>query len=142
MNTDLAVQRALDRLDKNGFDALTEADKTLAAVWQFDAGVENNGFAKYFASRRGKIAFHAPAALQAIGANQLAGIAAEANAVFGTAGPPQDYDSRRALVRGFDERTLRILEALEERFYACPEDSDELLEAFLTRINKRAEGRD
>jgi hypothetical protein len=142
MNTDLAAQHALDRLRKNDFDALTETDKTLAAVWLFDAGVENNGFAKYFASRRSNVAFHAPAALRAIGANQLAGIAAEANAVFGTAGPPRDRNARRALVQAFDETTRRKLEALEERFYACPEDSDEFLEAFLSRIDKRADGRD
>ena len=142
MNTDLAAQHALDRLKKNGFDALTETDRTLAVVWLFDAGVENNGFAKYFASHRGKVAFHAPAALRAIGANQLAAIAAEANAVFGPAGPPRDRDARRAIVQAFDETTLRKLDALDERFYACPEDSDELLEVFLSRIDKRADGRD
>ena len=133
MNTDLAAQRALDRLDKNGFDALTDVDKTLAAAWLIDASVENNGFAHFFASKRGNLAFHAPAALRAIGANQLAEIAAEANSVFGPAGPPRDHSARRAIVRAFDEPTRRIFDSLEERFYACSEDVDELFEAFLIR---------
>ena len=133
MNSDLAAQRALDRLAQNGFDALTEADQTLAAAWLFDAGVGNNGFARYFASQRGNLAFHAPAALRKIGATQLAEIAAEANAVFGPGGPPRELKTRRALVRGFEKKTLSTLEALEKRYYACSENIDELLEAFLTR---------
>ncbi len=133
MNPDLAAQRALDRLAKNGFDALTEADKTLATAWLFDAGVGNNGFARYFASKRGNLAFHAPAALRKIGATQLAKIAAEANAVFGPDGPPRDHKARQTLVRGFEKATHSTLEALEQRYYASSEDIDELLEAFLTR---------
>ena len=49
-------------------------------------------------------------------------------------------DARRALVRTFDETTLHKFEALDERFYACPEDSDEMLEVYLNRINQRADG--
>jgi len=133
MNSDLAAQRALDRLAKIGFDALSETDQTLAAVWLFDAGVSNNGFARYFASQRGDLAFHAPAALRKIGAKQLAEIAAEANAVFGPGGPPRELKTRRALVRGFAKSLHSTLEALEKRYYASSENIDELLEAFLTR---------
>ena len=136
MNTDLAAQKALDRLEKDGFDALTEMDKTLATVWLFVAGVQNGGFADYFASHRGNLAFYAPPALRAIGANQLAEIAADANAVFGRAGPPRDYGTRRALALAFDEATRRALDAADTRFYACSEDCDELLELLLARDNQ------
>ena len=133
MNTDLAAQRALDRLDKSGFDALTETDKTLAAAWLIDATVENDGLAHYFSSRRGNLAFYAPTALRTIGANHLAEIAAEANAVFGPDGPPRDHDLRKVIVREFAEPRRRLFDSLDERFYACAEDVDELLEAFLNR---------
>ena len=136
MNTDLAAQNAIDRLDKDGFDALSEIEKTLATVWLFEAGVQNSGFAEYFASRRGNLAFNAPAALRTIGANQYAEIAAEANSVFGRAGPPRDYDTRRALARVFDDATRRNLDSADARFYACLEDCDELLEGFLARHNR------
>ena len=135
MNTDLAAQRAIDRLNKNGFDALTETDKTLAAAWLIDAGVGNNGFARFFASKSGDLAFHAPTALRMIGATQLAEIAAEANAVFQPAGPSRDRKTRQALVRAFDEPTRRALDALDERYYACSEDIDECLEAYLDRVS-------
>lgn len=137
MNTDLAAQRALDRLDRSGFAALTEADKTLAAAWLIEAEVNNNGFAHFFASPRGNVALHAPPALQAIGATRLAEIAAEANSVFGLAGPPPDHATRRTHVRAFGETTQRALEVLADRYCACSEDVDELLEVFLTRQTDR-----
>lgn len=131
MNTDLAAQRALDRMGESGFDALTETDQTLATAWLVEATVENNGFRHFFASKRGNVAFYAPVALRMIGAAQLAAIATEANAVFGPDGPPRDRKARQAMVRAFDEPTRRILGSLEERYYRCAEDVDELLEAFL-----------
>ena len=99
----------------------------------FDAGVGNNGFERYFASKRGDLAFHAPAALRKIGATQLAEIATEANAVFGPDGPPRDHKTRQALVRRFKKSTRSTLEALERRYYINSEDFDMLLDAFLAR---------
>ena len=141
MNTDIAAQRALDRLEKDGFDALTDTEKTLATTWLIEAGVRNGGFARFFASDRGNVAFYAPAALRAIGANQLAGIAAEANAVFPPAGPPRDHNARQALVRALDESKLRTLESLDNRYCTGAEDTDLLLEVFLARQTAQAEKR-
>ena len=138
MNTDLAAQRALDQLKKNGFDALTETEKTLATTWLIESGVNNGGFADFFASSRGNVAFNAPAALRAIGANQLAEIAAEANLVFALAGPPRDHPTWQALVHAFDESKRRTLATLDERYGACTEDTDLLLEDFLARQTAQA----
>ena len=74
MNVDLAAQRAMDHLAKVGFDHLSESERILAAVWQFAAGVSNNGFAGYYTSRWADLAFYVPAALQQIGAAGLAEI--------------------------------------------------------------------
>ena len=94
MNTDIAAQRALDRLEKSGFDALTDTEKTLATTWLIEAGVNNGGFVDFFTSSRGNVAFNTPAALRAIGANQLAAIAVEANSVFAPVDPPLDHNIR------------------------------------------------
>ena len=59
MNTDLAAQRAIDRLKRWGFEALTETDKTLATVWLTEAGVGNHGFARFLASKRGENGYRA-----------------------------------------------------------------------------------
>jgi len=140
MNTDLAAQQALDQLKKKGFDALPGTEKTLATTWLVEAGVNNGGFARFFSSRHGEVAFHAPAALRAIGANQLAEIAAEANSVLAPAGPPRDRKTRQALVRALDESKRRALATLDDRYHACTEDTDLLLEAFLARQTAPAKG--
>jgi Domain of unknown function (DUF4375) len=133
MNSDIAAQKALDRLAENGFEALTEAEGTLATVWLFTAGVQNHGFLHYFASKRGDLAFNAPAALRVIGATRLAEIAAEANAVFGDRGPPRDRQLRRNLVKALPESGQRVFDAVEQRHFSCDEDVDLLLENYLSR---------
>ncbi len=132
-NTDLAAQRAIDRLRSEGFDALTETERTLVSVWLFAAGVGNSGFARYFSSHRGDLAFHAPAALRAIGAAAFAGIAAEANALFEDGRPPVDRDHRRRLTEAMPASARATLAALDQRYADCEEDIDELLEGFLSR---------
>lgn len=131
MNTDVAAQKALDRLTKAGFHGLTATEKILAAVWMFEAGVANHGFRRYFTSAAGDLAVHAPAALRVIGAAGKAEIATAANAVFGPDGPPADRQERRARLRALGTGPGEIFRELETRFYELPEDVDELLEAYL-----------
>ena len=57
MIVDLAAQHAMDRLNEAGFDRISESERILATVWQFAAGVANHGFAGYYGSRRGDLAF-------------------------------------------------------------------------------------
>ena len=133
MNTDIAAQKALDRLAKAGFEQLTDLDKILAAVWTFEAGVANRGFARYFSCSAGDMAFHVPSALRAIGAVGTAEIAAKANGVFGASGPPKDKKKRAAIVRSFDDDSRKMLQALETLFYESEENVDDLLEVYLNR---------
>jgi hypothetical protein len=112
MNTDVAAQRALDRLAETGFEKLTDSDKILASIWTFEAGVANRGFASYFSSSEGEMAFFVPTALKTIGATGVARIAASANEVFGAGGPPIDQKERRRLVRAFGNETRKTLTSL------------------------------
>ena len=135
MNTDIAAQRALDRLaDGEGRSLSDYLNRVLAGtgqVWTPRAGVGNRGFAGYFSSSAGDIAFHAPSALRVIGAVGKAEIAARANNVFGAGGPPRDRKKRRAIVRTFNDETRRMLQGLETLFYESQEDVDDLLEVYL-----------
>lgn len=131
MNADLVAQHALSRLATVGADALTENEKTVATVWLFAAGVSNSGFVGYFSSTRGDLAYHAPDALAAIGARRLAAIAAEANTIFGPHGPPRNRGFRRELTRGLSLEQRRRLALLEQRYFDCDEDIDDLLEQYV-----------
>lgn len=131
MNSDLAAQRAMDRLGRVGFDSLSETDQVLATVWLFASGVENQGFARYYASHKGDLAFFVPSALRAISANKLAALAEEANSVFGPEGPPRDCKTRRVQVDALPEPIRARFLDLENRYFASEEDLDELLETYL-----------
>lgn len=133
MIVDLAAQRAMDHLAKVGFDRLSDHERILATVWQFAAGVANHGFAGYYGSRRGDLAFHAPAALRSIGAEELATLAATANAQFGAGGPSSDPKARAEQIRRLGAEAEQTFSALEERFFASEEDTDALLEAWFER---------
>src|SRR5688572_20168417 len=136
MITDLEAQRGLDKLKRNGFEGLSGSEKTLVTVWLYDAGVSNGGFRHYYESAAGDLAFHVPAALRDIGASQLAEIAAKANAAFGPAGPPREQQARTAIVDSAGQSTEAEWEALEAKYFECPEDVDDLLEAYHARTKR------
>jgi Domain of unknown function (DUF4375) len=139
MNTDIAAQKALDRLIKVGFDLLSEHEKTLATVWSFESQVANRGFKRYFSSHSADIAFYAPTAFGTIGAVQKATIAAKANEVFGADGPPRDRKTRREHEHALGAEAARLFDALEREFYQSPEDVDDLLELYLNKKDSDGE---
>ena len=141
MNADLACQHAFDRLAKAGFDALNEKEKTLATVWKLEAAVENDGFHHYYySSAAGDLAFHGPAALERIGARHMAQVVVRANAVFGPEGPSRDRKTREEQVRAFGAETRRTLETLYVEFMESPDDTDALIEAYLSADPAAARG--
>lgn len=131
MIADLAMQRALDHLDSVGFERLSDEDKILATVWYFESRVANGGFAHFFKSAEGYLAPHAPAAFRAIGADALADIAQEANAVFGAAGVPTRKQDRAEFLRTHAADARGVFDRLEERYFENAPDLEEQLDAFL-----------
>ena len=134
-NSDLAAQQALDRLAKEGFDALSPAERILASAWTFEAGVANRGFRLYFTSPAGDMAHFVPTALRTIGAMERAEIASRANAAFGIVGRSTDRAKRRELAGNLPEEAQATLRDLETQFYDSREDVDELLETFLNKVH-------
>ena len=131
--TDQTKYEAMDHLKKVGFDHLSEPERILATVWQFAAGVANHGFVGYYLSHRGDLAFHAPEALRAIGANELATIAEEANAQFGEGGPSPDTRIRAEQVDRLAEAAHGAFAALEQRYYDAEESIDAHFDAWFER---------
>jgi hypothetical protein len=133
MNADLACQQAIDQLAKVGFDALNEKEKTLATVWKLEASVENDGFAHFYSSSAGDLAFFGPTALENIGASHMAEVVAKANAVFGPDGPPRERAVRASLVTVFSDETRCTLDTLYSQFVESPDTTDSLIDAYLAR---------
>ncbi len=130
---DLAYQRALDRLAAAGFAELTELERDIATLWHVEADVTNGGFLHYYSGPGGDLAFHAPVALERLGALEKAAIVRAANAVFGPAGPPRDRQERRAALKALNPEERTHFDELEERYYRDPVDVDELVEGAVNR---------
>ncbi len=128
----------MDRLREVGFDHLTESERILATVWLFAAGVANHGFVGYYLSHRGDLAFHAPEALRAIGANELAKLAEEANAQFGPAGPSCEMKVRAEQVEQLAEESHRVFDELERRYFETEESIDAHFETWFERQKRAA----
>jgi hypothetical protein len=131
--SDAATQRALELLDESGFDALSYPQKVLATVWALEAEVNNGGFDQFFFNSAGDLAFFAPEALRAIGANSMAGLAQKANGVFGPEGPPRDWDTRRRRVQAYGQETMDYLNELDSVFFDYPDKIGELLDAYVEK---------
>ncbi|PTY00530.1 DUF4375 domain-containing protein [Opitutus sp. ER46] len=131
MIVDLAMQKALDRYHQAGIPGLTEEEKTLAAIWCFEARVANTGFERFYRSAEGDIAALAPAAFRAVGSTTLATLAERANAVFGPEGVPADRERRTAAVRALPEEKRRIFDELEAQYAEYGNDLDERVELYL-----------
>jgi hypothetical protein len=139
MNADLAMQRALDRMHKVGFDNISEQDKTLACVWSFDSKVSNGGLKHFFKSAEGDLAYYVPKAFRAVGLIQLAEVAEQANAVFGPEGVPTERNRRIEILRDLPTDSLRIFDELEARYFSDPTELDDPLEKYLTKMHALSE---
>lgn len=121
-----------DRADQVGFDALRPAEQVLFTVWGLMGQVENGGFAQYFYNSSGDHAAAALASLREIGAAEKAPIAERTIDVLFGGAAPRDREERIARLERLDERAARELEALDESFYASPEDLVRLLYEYVT----------
>lgn len=133
MNPDLAMQRALDRLNRVGFSALSEGEKTLACIWNFESKVANGGLAHFYKSPAGDLASYMPTAFRAVGAFTRMEIAERANAVFGPDGVPEDRKQRQEMLRALPKESLHVFDDLERKFYDTTKELDERLEEYANK---------
>jgi hypothetical protein len=138
MIADLAMQKALDRYHQAGIPGLTDAEKTLAAIWYFESKLENGGFEHFLQSKEGELAALAPAAFRAVNAEKLAQIAERANAIFGANGVPARKEERAAHLKTMGSTAGDLFDQLEREYEEADTDLDERIEAYLTRSDQRA----
>ena len=126
-----AFETACGKFNGSNLDSLSEPDRVLVTIWGLEAEVNNGGVDQYYLNGAGDQAFFAPVALSLIGANQMAAIVKEANAAFGAAGPPPDWQLRRERLLGLTGREAGLWDRLDGEFYEYPDDIAALLTAYL-----------
>lgn len=111
--------------------AQSPEQRVFSLVWAIDGAVHMDGFAGYLGGYSGEGANGAPEALEAIGAPQTADIVRRAFAVVSDGPLPDDDDARAELASSLNDEQLAQLDALDQEFYARPEDLTGLLFDFV-----------
>ena len=113
------VQGRVTRLDGA---ALSRSERVFRDIWELEAQVNNGGFNQYFFNSSGRNAPDAPAALRVIGADKMAAIVELALAVPGPGIEWPDDDKRQSAVMAMGAAAEARLEALDDQFFAYPDD--------------------
>jgi hypothetical protein len=133
---DALISKAIDavtrRLKTVRYSDLTEAERTLIAVYWLEAEVNNGGFDQYFLNSSGDHASDVPGALRRIGAERSAKLAERAIAVFPEPGPSPDRDTRHEQLMALseDDDESGAFEALDEEFYRYADDLTALMASY------------
>lgn len=101
--------------------------QVFSAIWELESQVNNGGFVQLFSAADAESANSTPRALRAIGAQACADIVERAHRVVSPPPLPRDQSLREQLVDrlGSDERDA--LEALDQEFFAYPDNLTDLL---------------
>jgi hypothetical protein len=119
---------AFDRIDEQGFDALTEPQRTVYCVRRLVDEVNNGGLAQYLGNSSGNHASEAVACLERIGATVLAGHLRDAlRGAFGATGPSSVRDKRMAQIAKMGKAQDAAIEGFDQRLYKGPEPVETLM---------------
>src|SRR4051794_18984699 len=88
-------------LHASGVGSLSRLQRDALCVMNFHAEMNNGGMHQYLLNSSGDLAKETPAVFRRIGAEDASRILAEANASFGTDGPPEDRATRVRSLLGF-----------------------------------------
>lgn len=130
MNFSEAFREACSRFNGGSFSALSERDQILVTIWALEGNVSNGGFSQYYFNSSDDLAWFAPTALRRIGAHRTAAITERANALFGEADPPPDWEERYAILCRTKEADENVWDQLDREFYEYPDDIAELLVSY------------
>ena len=126
------VTQLFSRVESDGFESLTEAERIVFSVWGAAGQIENGGFDQFFYNSSGDFALEAASALEAIGAIRKAAVLKRAFALFPGGRPPRDRNERIKVLDDISGAADEdAFDALNQEFYAAPENTDLLLAAYV-----------
>jgi hypothetical protein len=117
---------------KIDFILQTFPQKVFSAIWAVEAEVNNGGFWQYFSNSSRETAHFVEEALQRIGAPKTADICRRAIAAGFPNGLPIEPEKIELAAHEFSQETLHAFGALDQEFYAYPQNLVDLLFAFVS----------
>lgn len=118
-------QRLEDKANKAGFNTLSPEQKHYEAVMEADGEINNGGLAQFFANSSGDDWPEAVAGFQAMGMKGRLAILKEAVAMFGSAGPSTNRETRQDQLARLYRQNDKAFDALDNRYF----DSKEIVDA-------------
>jgi len=114
---------------KVDFAIQSDPQKVFSSIWQLESQVNNGGFDAYFRHTDPKVIAHAPVALKEIGALQCCAVVERAL---------QFLEPVRSTLKGQGDNqeaddAVNALDALDQEFFAYPDNLTELLFAFVAK---------
>jgi len=132
--TDFAIALSnlvFERCDRDGFEALTPAERVAYCVDALEREVANGGFEQFFSNSSGDTAMETVAALEEIGAAQAAALTRQAIAVIPGGNPPRDREKRCELLDTVGEDGRNEWSELSSRFWEYPDDLTSLMRKYV-----------
>jgi len=130
------VRRSVfDRNTKLGYEKLSQPEKVVLCLSEFQFAVNFGGFERYYFSNAADHARDVVQALETIGAKRTAQLVKATNDLFGAAGPSPDRNKRQEQLSNLSTSESRKMRAASEGF--SDENIDALLADFVSR-NKAA----
>jgi hypothetical protein len=119
------------RYDRDGFAALTPAERVAYCIDALEREVNNGGFDQFFWNSSGDTAHETHAALLEIGAAAAAELVQEAIAVFPGGKVPTDRAQREKVLESLPESAREKWHELDGRFYDYPDDLTTLMRGYV-----------
>lgn len=114
-------------LGKVDFEIQSAPQKVFSSIWELESQVNNGGFDAYFRYADSDVIAYAPIALREIGALQCSVLVERALQVLGPL--PSTREGREDALEDLDADDA--LDALDQEFFAYPDELTELLFAFV-----------
>lgn len=132
MSPEISIMDSIyERIDADGFDALTEAELYYFAIWWLESEVSNGTLHQFFSNSSGEFAHEALRGLRAVGASHMAQILERAISLFPGAIVPKDQAERTAVVGRFTPEQLEQLDVLSGQFIEYSDDLATLIDAYV-----------
>jgi hypothetical protein len=126
----LRIAEALQAMQETDW---TPAQRAFALVWELESEVNNGGFHQYFFNSSGRHGPEVAAGLDSIGAAKCAELVRQAIDVVGPDFPWPDIGERRRALRTARPELEAELDALDNAFYAYPDDLAALLDSYIAQ---------
>jgi len=117
---------------KQEFSQQSVPQKVFSAIWAVESEVNNGGFSQYFFNDSRETAGFVVEALERVGALHTAELCRQAIAAAFPGGLPDDSELIRSTAADFSDETDAVLNELDGKFYAYPDNLTDLLYRFVS----------